>query len=112
MAADGVPAVSSTVITATSTAGAPDGDSAAASGAELGSSAAAPAEGGGGDILYFSAATRQAIRAKTAGQRAYVEEIRNHDVVFGIGPAGTGKTYLAVACAVDAFERDQVSASC
>lgn len=65
----------------------------------------APAEGGGGDILYFSAATRQAIRAKTAGQRAYVEAIRNHDVVFAIGPAGTGKTYLAVVLAMDYLRR-------
>jgi phosphate starvation-inducible protein PhoH len=36
----------------------------------------------------------------------------SHDITFGIGPAGTGKTYLAVACAVDAFERELVSASC
>jgi hypothetical protein len=39
-------------------------------------------------------------------------QIQEHDITFGIGPAGTGKTYLAVASAVDAFERDQVSASC
>ena len=36
------------------------------------------------------------------------EQIRSHDITFGIGPAGTGKTYLAVACAVDALEREQV----
>ncbi len=41
-------------------------------------------------------------------QRLYVERIRNHDVNFGIGPAGTGKTWLAVACAVEALEREQV----
>jgi phosphate starvation-inducible PhoH-like protein len=38
----------------------------------------------------------------------YIRQIREHDITFGIGPAGTGKTYLAVACAVDAFERDAV----
>ena len=41
-------------------------------------------------------------------QREYLKQIISHDVTFGIGPAGTGKTYLAVACAVDALERDQV----
>jgi phosphate starvation-inducible PhoH-like protein len=39
----------------------------------------------------------------------YLRQIQEHDITFGIGPAGTGKTYLAVASAVDAFERDQVS---
>ena len=38
----------------------------------------------------------------------YLEQILAHDITFGVGPAGTGKTYLAVACAVDALERDQV----
>lgn len=41
-------------------------------------------------------------------QRLYLERIRNHDINFGIGPAGTGKTWLAVACAVEALEREQV----
>lgn len=49
------------------------------------------------------------IKAKTAGQKQYVESIKNTTVVFGIGPAGTGKTYLAVALAVDAFRKKQVS---
>ena len=44
----------------------------------------------------------------TANQVAYLEAIKAHDLSFGIGPAGTGKTYLAVACAVDALERDAV----
>jgi phosphate starvation-inducible PhoH-like protein len=48
------------------------------------------------------------IRAKTFGQRAYVEAIRRHDIVFGIGPAGTGKTYLAVVMAVQALRRGEV----
>jgi phosphate starvation-inducible protein PhoH and related proteins len=49
------------------------------------------------------------IVARSAGQRNYVEAIDTHDIVFGIGPAGTGKTYLAVAMAVSALKKDQVS---
>ena len=49
------------------------------------------------------------IKAKTLGQKTYVECIRNNTVTFGIGPAGTGKTYLAVALAVDAFRKKQAS---
>ncbi|MBV9007699.1 MAG: PhoH family protein [Verrucomicrobia bacterium] len=49
------------------------------------------------------------IVARTVGQKNYVEAIEKHDVVFGIGPAGTGKTYLAVAMAVAALKREQVS---
>ena len=53
--------------------------------------------------------TRRAdLRARTANQGAYLENIATHDITFGIGPAGTGKTYLAVACAVDALERSTV----
>lgn len=50
----------------------------------------------------------RAIRAKTEKQREYVNAIKNEDVVFGIGPAGTGKTYLAMAHAVDALLRKRV----
>ena len=49
------------------------------------------------------------LRGRTPNQAQYLRQIQEHDITFGIGPAGTGKTYLAVACAVDAFERDQVS---
>ncbi len=49
------------------------------------------------------------IVARTAGQRSYVDAIQKHDVVFGIGPAGTGKTYLAVAMAVAALKKEQVA---
>lgn len=49
------------------------------------------------------------IRPKTLGQKEYVEAIENNDIVFGIGPAGTGKTYLAVAKAVLALQKKQVS---
>ncbi len=48
------------------------------------------------------------LAGRTPNQRTYLEHILAHDVTFGIGPAGTGKTYLAVACAVDALERDAV----
>ena len=49
------------------------------------------------------------IRAKTVGQRAYIDAIENNTVVFGLGPAGTGKTYLAMAKAVQALQRKEVS---
>jgi phosphate starvation-inducible PhoH-like protein len=48
------------------------------------------------------------IGPKTLGQREYVEAIQKHDIVFGIGPAGTGKTYLAMACAVEALKKQEV----
>lgn len=48
------------------------------------------------------------IRVKTLGQRAYIHDIRKHDIVFGIGPAGTGKTYLAVVMAVVALRKGMV----
>jgi phosphate starvation-inducible PhoH-like protein len=51
---------------------------------------------------------RKMIRPRGANQAAYVASIRDHDLAFGIGPAGTGKTYLAVACAVEALELEQV----
>ncbi|MDY2987802.1 MAG: PhoH family protein [Peptoniphilus sp.] len=49
------------------------------------------------------------IRAKTLGQKKYLDAIKKNDVCFGIGPAGTGKTYLAMACAVKAFKNQEVS---
>lgn len=48
------------------------------------------------------------LHGRTPRQVAYLKAIQEHDITFGIGPAGTGKTYLAVASAVDAFERDMV----
>jgi len=51
---------------------------------------------------------RTQIKARGPNQQHYLENILNHDINFGVGPAGTGKTYLAVACAVDALERDRV----
>jgi phosphate starvation-inducible PhoH-like protein len=51
---------------------------------------------------------RSDLHGRTPHQVEYIESILAHDLTFGIGPAGTGKTYLAVACAVDALERDKV----
>jgi phosphate starvation-inducible PhoH-like protein len=69
------------------------------------------ADGGGkevlGDIIHTHRGRR--ISPKTRNQKAYTDAIRNHQVVFGIGPAGTGKTYLAVALAVDALNRGEVT---
>jgi phosphate starvation-inducible PhoH-like protein len=48
------------------------------------------------------------IKPKGLVQSQYIQNIRTHDVTFGVGPAGTGKTWLAVACAVEALERDEV----
>ena len=59
------------------------------------------------DAIQLS--TRRAdLRARTPNQALYLQNIAEHDITFGIGPAGTGKTYLAVACAVDALERSAV----
>ncbi|MGL5331174.1 MAG: PhoH family protein [Peptostreptococcaceae bacterium] len=51
----------------------------------------------------------KSIQPKTLGQKEYIDLIKNNDITFGIGPAGTGKTYLAVAMAVKAFKKDEVS---
>ena len=49
------------------------------------------------------------VKPKTLGQKKYVDEIKNKMITFGIGPAGTGKTYLAMAVAINAFKNDEVS---
>jgi phosphate starvation-inducible PhoH-like protein len=68
---------------------------------------------GGLDSLVDSKITvsprRAPIVPKTAGQRNYLQLIEKHDLVFGIGPAGTGKTYLSMAMAVSALKREQVT---
>jgi phosphate starvation-inducible protein PhoH and related proteins len=51
---------------------------------------------------------RGVIKPRNENQSQYVANIVNHDIAFGVGPAGTGKTYLAVACAVDALERQEI----
>jgi phosphate starvation-inducible protein PhoH and related proteins len=60
---------------------------------------------GGAQVLYTR---RTDLKARTPNQSVYLDNIAHHDITFGIGPAGTGKTYLAVACAVDALERSAV----
>lgn len=60
-----------------------------------------------GDVILTHRGRR--VAPKTRNQKAYIDAIRRNEVVFGIGPAGTGKTYLAVALAVDALNRGEVS---
>lgn len=61
------------------------------------------------DDLICHTTAGKPIKPKTLGQKAYVDAIRKQMVVFGIGPAGTGKTYLAMAMAIQAFKNDEVS---
>src|SRR5712691_12393265 len=61
-----------------------------------------------GDVRIILPGLRRVIQPKTPGQREYLQAIARHDIVVGIGPAGTGKTYLAVAAAVDALARKRV----
>ncbi|HWR20688.1 MAG TPA: PhoH family protein [Verrucomicrobiae bacterium] len=61
-----------------------------------------------GEVIDVSPKKRP-VRPKGPGQRSYIEAIRHHDIVFAIGPAGTGKTYLAMAMAVSALLRHEVS---
>ncbi len=63
-------------------------------------------EGDNGAVQLLTRRTQ--LQARTPTQGAYLEHIAQHDITFGIGPAGTGKTYLAVACAIDALERSTV----
>lgn len=60
------------------------------------------------DSCICVTATGKPIRPKTLGQKRYIESIRNNTVVLGVGPAGTGKTYLAVAMAVRAFRAQEI----
>jgi phosphate starvation-inducible PhoH-like protein len=61
------------------------------------------------DDVVCITASGKSIKPKTFGQKRYVDSMRKHDVVFGIGPAGTGKTYLAMAMAVQAFKNREVN---
>ncbi len=61
-----------------------------------------------GEPVLFASGSRKAVRAKTLGQQKYLESVRGNDVVFAIGPAGTGKTYLAVVMAMDYLKRQLV----
>ena len=60
------------------------------------------------DLVCFTKQGKP-IRPKTLGQKRYVDQIRKHTLTFGIGPAGTGKTFLAMAMAVQAFKQDEIS---
>ncbi len=60
------------------------------------------------DVVCISASGKS-IKPKTFGQKRYIDSLRKHDIVFGIGPAGTGKTYLAMAMAVQAFKNKEVN---
>ncbi len=61
------------------------------------------------DLKIVTSSRKAPIVARTLGQRNYVEAIQKNDIVFGVGPAGTGKTYLAVAMAVAALKKEQVN---
>lgn len=62
-----------------------------------------------GDSLQWQVKTRKGpIKGRGQHQKEYLDKIKNNDLALGIGPAGTGKTYLAVACAVDALVNDEV----
>ncbi len=75
---------------------------------EITSQKRAPARASEGDDGPALHTRRADLHGRTPNQVAYLKDILGHDITFGIGPAGTGKTYLAVACAVDALERDAV----
>ena len=66
------------------------------------------APGAATELKIILPGLRRVIQPKTAGQREYLQSIVQNDIVIGIGPAGTGKTYLAVAAAVDALARKRV----
>jgi phosphate starvation-inducible PhoH-like protein len=66
------------------------------------------AQAASGELKIILPGLRRVIQPKTGGQRDYLQSIFQHDIVVGIGPAGTGKTYLAVAAAVDALSRRRV----
>ncbi len=69
---------------------------------------AVEAQGEPGETLLYASGSRQALRARTPGQQAYVDAVREHDIVFATGPAGTGKTFLAVVMAMDYLKRQLV----
>ncbi|MCJ8272404.1 MAG: PhoH family protein, partial [Psychrosphaera sp.] len=65
-------------------------------------------EGAPVDKHLFIKTKRGVVKPRNENQTKYVGNILTHDITFGVGPAGTGKTYLAVACAVDALERQEI----
>jgi phosphate starvation-inducible PhoH-like protein len=76
---------------------------------DMGGGAGDGGEGDSGSADEIKVRTaRGTLRARGANQTEYLNNIRTHDLTFGIGPAGTGKTYLAVACAVEALQSEKV----
>jgi len=73
---------------------------------ESGIEALSDAEVDGNDFIIVT--RKKSIKPRGRNQIGYIRAIRSHDINFGVGPAGTGKTYLAVACAVEALEQEQV----
>jgi phosphate starvation-inducible PhoH-like protein len=71
-------------------------------------SADAAVPDGNGETLLFSGGSRRAVRSKSEGQQRYVDCVRENDIVFSVGPAGTGKTFLAVVLAMDYLKRQLV----
>jgi phosphate starvation-inducible PhoH-like protein len=67
-----------------------------------------PDEGVTGELRIALPGVRKVVQPKTAGQRDYVQAIRDHEIVIGVGPAGTGKTYLACALGVEFLSRKRV----
>ena len=67
-----------------------------------------PEEGTNGDLRIALPGVRKVVQPKTVGQRDYVQAIRDHEIVVGVGPAGTGKTYLACALGVEFLARKLV----
>lgn len=61
-----------------------------------------------GDVIFITPRGKQ-VKPKTTGQQKYIEAILKHDIVFGIGPAGTGKTYLAVVMAIRALKNKEIN---
>lgn len=67
-----------------------------------------PGDGANGELRIALPGVRKVVQPKTAGQRDYVQAIRDHEIVIGVGPAGTGKTYLACALGVEFLSRKRV----
>jgi phosphate starvation-inducible PhoH-like protein len=67
-----------------------------------------PDEGANGELRIALPGVRKVVQPKTPGQRDYVQAIRDHEIVIGVGPAGTGKTYLACALGVEFLSRKRV----
>jgi len=95
-------------MTQTSVPSSSSANSGANTGANISTTKAAPKANQPQDTGLSIRTKRTTIKPRGETQQSYVRSIRKHDINFGIGPAGTGKTFLAVACAVEALEREDV----